>query len=63
MPGFDALSPTVRHEGTIVHPITPTQLAVNRYSMDLEIVKHLIHKVFDDLQVDAKAYQVRIDGV
>jgi len=43
-----------------VHPITPTQPAVNRYSMDLEIVKHLFRKVFDDLRIEPQTYQLML---
>ncbi len=56
--GIEALKPENRHFGTVVQPIRPTQPAVNRYTMDLNIVEHILKKIFRDLDIQPQGYKV-----
>lgn len=57
--GKEALKPENRNQGQIVYPITSIQPSVNRYQMDLKVLRHFFSHIFQELKVNADQYQVR----
>ena len=58
--GKKCLKPEFRHQGKVVQPIRPTQPTVERYTMDLHVVKNILHKIFDELKVIPENHKVII---
>jgi len=57
--GFDALKPEVRSQCNLSNPLMPSK-KVDKYSVDLVAFCGLLLRVFKDLQVDPKKYELQL---
>ena len=57
--GFDALQPDVRSQCQLSNPLLPSR-KVDKYSVDLVALCGLLLRVFKDLQVDPKKYELQL---
>jgi len=57
--GFDALKPEVRSKCHLSNPLIPSK-KVDKYSVDLVALCGLLLRVFKDLQVDPKKYELQL---
>jgi len=57
--GFDALKPEVRSQCHLSNPLIPSK-KVDKYSVDLVAFCGLLLRVFKDLQVDPKKYELQL---
>ncbi|KAG1658682.1 actin [Nymphon striatum] len=55
--GIGALSPSVRKKSIISFPLQPQQ---SKYTIDIAALPDLLIKVFEDLDIDPKHYQVQL---
>ena len=57
--GFDAIKPEIRSVCKLSHPLLPSP-KVDKYSVDLVALCGLLLRVFKDLQVDPKKYELQL---
>ena len=57
--GFDALKPEIRSTCNLSYPLLPSK-KVDKYSVDLVALCGLLLRVFKDLQVDPKKYELQL---
>ena len=57
--GFDALKPDIRSTCNLSYPMLPSK-KVDKYSVDLVALCGLLLRVFKDLQVDPKKYELQM---
>ena len=57
--GFDALKPDIRSTCQLSYPLLPSK-KVDKYSVDLVALCGLLLRVFKDLQVDPKKYELQL---
>ena len=57
--GFDAIKPDVRAHFKLSYPLLPSK-KVDKYSVDLVALCGLLLRVFKDLQVDPKKYELQL---
>ena len=57
--GFDALKPEIRATCHLSQPLLPSR-KVDKYSVDLVALCGLLLRVFKDLQVDTKKYELQL---
>ncbi|XP_018019805.1 uncharacterized protein LOC108676261 [Hyalella azteca] len=59
--GAEALSPEVRSSSSLSFPIRPSH-RISKYTVDLNAVSSLLSKVFSELKVDARNYNLQISA-
>ncbi|KAL4226512.1 hypothetical protein ACF0H5_014497 [Mactra antiquata] len=57
--GPDALKPDVRKVSTVLEPIQPTH-KIDKFDIDMTVMKEIFKKVFKDLKVDQSQYLVML---
>jgi hypothetical protein len=58
--GTSALKPEYRHAGTVVRPLLPIAPGTERYTMHTDVMRCVLHKVFEDLRILPGNYHVRV---
>lgn len=56
--GVEALRPEYRHNGTVIRPLLPITPGAERYTMHKDVMRCVLHKVFEDLNITPGNYHV-----